>query len=303
MQITSPRGDIYDFKIGADPEFFVQRYGKLVSAYGLIPGTKERPYPVPKGAVQVDGMALEFNIDPANTYYEFEENMQTVLDSIVSMVPGYEVFVEPAVDPRLGMLAGPVADFGAAYIEAQPREAKELGCNPDFNAYTGQANPRPDADTPFRTASGHVNIGWTQGVSIDDEGHLEACRALTKSLDVWLGIPSLLWDKDERRRSLYGAAGAFRPKSYGMEYRVLSNKWINNPLLRQTVYYNTIEAIKSTFANPEFGDTNFGGMTARQMIQCADKTSEDYKIALHSAVNYEGIRTPRFYREQANDVF
>ncbi len=288
MQISSPTGTVYNFLIGADPEFFVQRYGKLVSAYGLIPGSKDRPYPVKNGAVQVDGMALEFNIDPAESYSKFEAHMSTVLDSIIKMVPGYEVFVEP------------VADFGLDYIRAQPREASELGCSPDYNAYTKQANPRPNADTPFRTASGHVHIGWTKDADINNEGHLEACRALTKSLDVWLGIPSLLWDKDERRRSLYGAAGAFRPKPYGMEYRVLSNKWITNPTLRALVYYNTIEAIKATFDNPEFGETNIGGMTAREMIQCADKgpDNKSFNMAVRAAFEYTGIRTPRYYREQ-----
>ena len=280
-KIKSPAGKTYDFKIGADPEFFVKRAGRLVSAYGLIPGNKENPHKVPKGAVQVDGMALEFNIDPAETYFEFEDHMSKVLTSITKMVPGYEIFIEP------------VADFGLDYIEAQPKEAKELGCSPDFNAYTKQANPRPNADTPFRTASGHVHIGWTDApVDINDEGHLEACRALTKSLDVWLGIPSLIWDQDDRRRTLYGAAGAFRPKPYGMEYRVLSNKWIADPLLRKTVYHNTLEAIKCTFENPDYGDRQFYGLTARQIIS----KEGDWKSAAVSAFEYDGIKAPKHYR-------
>lgn len=274
-----------DFKIGADPEFFVKKFGKLHSAHGLIPGTKEAPFKVPKGAVQVDGMALEFNIDPANDFTQFENNMTTVMDSIMGMIPGYEVFVEP------------VADFGLDYIKAQPKEASELGCSPDFNAYTKMANPRPNADTPFRTASGHVHIGWTaEAVDINNEGHLEACRALTKALDVYLGIPSLVWDNDDRRRSLYGAAGAFRPKPYGMEYRVLSNKWITSPVLRKLVYHNTMDAIKATFDNPEIGDTQFYGLTARQIISKAD---DKWNSAAIFAFEYGGVKSPKHYREAA----
>lgn len=271
-----------NFTIGADPEFFVKNFGKLVSAHGLVPGSKETPFKVPKGAVQVDGMALEFNIDPADNYDEFETNMSTVMDSIIEMVPGYEIFVEP------------VADFGLEYIQAQPDEAKELGCSPDFNAYTGLANPRPDANTPFRTASGHVHIGWTdEPVDIEDEGHLAACRALTKSLDVWLGLPSLLWDEDDRRRSLYGAAGAFRPKPYGMEYRVLSNKWISDPVLRSLVYHNTIEAIKATFDDEKAGDKTFLDATAQEII---GKTKENWLESAFAAFKYSGIHTPKHYR-------
>ena len=31
MKISSPSGKKYDFKIGADPEFFVKKFGKLVT--------------------------------------------------------------------------------------------------------------------------------------------------------------------------------------------------------------------------------------------------------------------------------
>lgn len=277
----------YDFKIGADPEFFVKRFGKLHSAYGLIPGTKENPYKVKNGAVQVDGMALEFNIDPADTYTQFEENMSSVLTQITSMIPGYELFVEP------------VAEFGIDYIRSQPKEASELGCSPDFNAYTKRANPRPDAETPFRTASGHLHIGWTNApVDINDEGHLEACRALVKALDLYLGVPSLAWDRDTRRRELYGAAGAFRPKPYGLEYRVLSNKWINNPILRSLVYNNTIDAIKATFLNPEVGEEKFCNLTARDII---NNTSGDMSKGLEVAsyiMHHSDVKSPKFYRQE-----
>jgi len=273
----------YDFKIGADPEFFVKRFGKLQSAYNLIPGTKEAPYKVRGGAVQVDGMALEFNIDPAENYTQFEDNMSVVLAQITSMIPGYELFVEP------------VADFGLDYIRKQPKEASELGCSPDFNAYTKEANPRPDADTPFRTASGHIHIGWTNGVDINDPGHLEACRTLTKMLDLYVGAPSLVWDNDDRRRSLYGAAGAFRPKHYGMEYRVLSNKWINNPLLRKTVYYNTIDAIKKAFDNPAASEELFYGASVRDIV---NKKADNWMSALAYIFDYAGVTSPKKRREQ-----
>lgn len=275
----------YDFKIGADPEFFVKRFGKLTSAYGLVPGTKEAPFKVPKGAVQVDGMALEFNIDPASTFAEFDTNMSNVLNAIIEMVPGYEPFIEP------------VADFGAKYIAEQPKEAKELGCSPDFNAYTKAANPRPSADTPFRTASGHVHIGWTKDVDVNDRGHLDACYALTKALDVWLGIPSLAWDQDDRRRSLYGAAGAFRPKPYGMEYRVLSNKWIGDPILRKLVYHNTIEAIKATFENPDW--TQGLQFSAVDIPGIVNKTNPDWKRGAYLALEYGSVRSAKYYREAA----
>lgn len=245
------------FTLGADPEFFVAKNNKPISAHNLIPGDKKNPYKVPFGAVQVDGMALEFNINPASGEAGFIRNINTVMDEIMKMVPGYEYY------------HAPVAHFGHEYIEAQPEDAKRLGCDPDFNAYTGRPNPTPDADRPFRTAAGHVHIGWTEGVNPLDPGHFEACRILTKILDVYLGVPSLLWDHDKQRRELYGRAGAFRPKSYGMEYRTLSNAWVNHQkakYLPRFIFNSTIKAVEKAFQDPEYGDKKFTGKTAEHIV-------------------------------------
>ena len=51
--------------VGCDPEVFVKQNGVFKSAFGLIKGDKKNPQKIRNGAVQVDGMALEFNIDPA----------------------------------------------------------------------------------------------------------------------------------------------------------------------------------------------------------------------------------------------
>jgi len=202
--------------VGCDPEVFVKRNGVFTSAYGLIRGDKRNPHPVPKGAVQVDGMALEFNIDPAASSEEFIINVEEVYATLRAMVPEYEV------------VATPVADFTPEYMKAQPAEAVELGCDPDFNGWTLEANPRPDGDRPFRTASGHVHVGWTTDADKGDRGHFNRCANAAKQMDFFLGLPSLAYDKDTRRRELYGNAGAFRAKPYGFEYRTLSNAWLNS---------------------------------------------------------------------------
>lgn len=202
--------------VGCDPEVFVKKNGVFHSAFGLIKGDKKNPQPVNRGAVQVDGMALEFNIDPASSSDEFILNVEEVYATLRAMVPGYEV------------VATPVANFTPEYMKAQPAEALELGCDPDFNGWTYQANPRPSGDRPFRTAAGHVHIGWTEGENPFDNDHFQKCAHVAKQMDFFLGLPSLWYDKDEKRRELYGKAGAFRVKSYGAEYRTLSNEWLNS---------------------------------------------------------------------------
>lgn len=210
-----------NFKFGCDPELFVFKDGIPVTAEGLIPGTKDAPHPVEFGAVQVDGMAAEFNIDPATSFKEFNRNIEAVMKQLGDFLPkdqGYELRAIPSVS------------FDPDTFAAAPDKAKELGCMPDFNAWDGEMNPIPqDPNNPYlRTASGHVHIGWTEGATIDDAQHIMNCRDLVKQLDWFLGAWSCTIDKDPTRRKLYGRAGACRFKDYGVEYRVLSNFWITS---------------------------------------------------------------------------
>ena len=221
------------FQIGCDPEVFVQQNGVFKSAHGLIPGDKKKPHKVARGAVQVDGMALEFNIDPASTEDDFCLNVQQVFQTMCLMVPDYQV------------VATPVAHFDAAYLKAQPAEALELGCDPDYNAWTGKANERPDGDRPMRTASGHVHIGWTDGVNIQSPQHQGMCRAAVKQMDFFLGLPSLFYDDDQLRREMYGKSGACRYKPYGVEYRTLSNAWLKSEKLMRWVFRNSQAGMKA----------------------------------------------------------
>jgi hypothetical protein len=241
--------------VGADPELFMQNpnNGEFISAsdhncLARIPGTKHEPHKVPHGAVQIDGTALEFNIDPAKTVDEFVGYIQSVRKTLTNMVPGYNV------------LAVPVARFDPTYFNFEvPTSAQELGCNPDYNGWTEKMNPRPDSGgEPMRTASGHIHIGWTEGADVEDKDHFLYCCRVARQLDYYLGMFSLIWDPDNTRRTLYGKAGAFRPKSYGMEYRVLSNKWLDSEALIRWVY-NTVQcamadAFHDNWAEDFYGD-------------------------------------------------
>lgn len=217
--------------VGCDPEVFVKQNGVFKSAFGLIKGDKEHPQKVNRGAVQVDGMALEFNIDPAHSEDEFCLNVQDVFNTMKLMVPDYEV------------VAVPVAHFDADYISSQPAKALELGCDPDYNAWSGGVNIKPDANRPMRTASGHVHIGWTNGVDIHDANHIAQCNAALRQMDFYLGLPSLAYDADQERREMYGKAGCGRYKPYGTEYRTLSNAWLKSENLMRWVYRNTVKGM------------------------------------------------------------
>jgi hypothetical protein len=231
--------------IGADPEFFLKdkETGKFVSAHGMIEGTKKNPQKVEGGAVQVDGMALEFNIDPAKSFNEFDTNLTIVLRQLRQMI-----------DDKYEFAFVPVAEFGEEYINNQPEEARILGCDPDFNAYTGKPNPTPNAKVNFRTASGHLHFGWTENEDIKNPEHIEACEMLVKQLDTHIGLASIIVDRDTRRRELYGKAGAYRPKPYGVEYRTPSNFWVGDKELRQMVWDYGVKMFDSLLKGLDYSE-------------------------------------------------
>lgn len=248
----------YDVKVGADPELFLKRGTIFQSAYGVIPGTKHDPFKVPNGAIQVDGMALEFNIDPADSKEEFGNNVGHVLSTLRNMVP---------MDFDLEI--SPVAEFDPEYMENQPEEAKMLGCDPDFDAYLEQANPAPDQHPTMRTAAGHVHIGWGKGFDVNDFEHFMACCGMAKCMDYYLGLIGVIHDPDKKRKEMYGRAGCFRPKPYGMEYRTLSNFWLKSKELIDLVYDNTIAGFTrlAVDGNHPF---NYYGTSAKEYINGND---------------------------------
>jgi hypothetical protein len=243
--------------IGADPEVFFEKDGVIVSAYGLIPGTKQNPFPVKHGGVQVDGMAAEFNIVPSSDVSQFKLTINDTLSALRAMVPGYNTS------------SNCVNVYDTSYFESQPDDAKLLGCEADFNAYTLDCNRSPDTsfNPTMRTVAGHIHVGWTEGADLYDENHFIKCAEVAKQMDYFLGIPSLMLDNtpgSAQRRQMYGKAGTFRPKSYGMEYRVLSNFWIFNEKLQEWVFNQTKNAMLDLDAGVKWDSRGHG--IAREII-------------------------------------
>lgn len=220
--------DRFDISVGTDPEvFLVNSRGSFVSAHDVLPGTKFDPYPVERGAVQVDGVAFEFNIDPAKTPMEYVLSHKKVIHQGIAIIREN--------NPDLSVRISATATFEKEYFDQLPEKVKELGCTPDFNAYTGDENDPPHTDEPFRTGGGHQHIGWGN-FDTSSFDHWDNCVALVKQLDACIYPTSTLWDADDQRRSLYGKLGAFRPKRYGVEYRPMSNMFLSSSLIQKFMF-------------------------------------------------------------------
>lgn len=217
----------FKFTIGSDPEFFVKdRNGNVVSAIGLFGGTKEEPKPLLKEmgdgfCVQEDNVAVEFNIPPSSNRESFIKNISTIISkSGIIMPEGHTLFVASSHEFSEDQLKHP--------------SAAVFGCSPDYNAWDFGENPAPSSKTNLRVCGGHVSVGTT----VDNPFFF------ARAMDLALGVPSCFIDRDLKRRSLYGQAGAFRPTDFGIEYRSLSNFWTKDEELTGYVYDGVEKALQ-----------------------------------------------------------
>lgn len=200
----------------------------IISAIGIVGGTKSKPLSLQKGVkVQEDNVLVEFNIKPANSYEELYNNLQTALEVVTKHVKTKNS------DLDLSIQASNYMDP----FELVLPEAKEFGCDPEVivwsnNKYTACCSP----ENTLRTAGGHIHVGY-------DEVLKSTNQKIIKYLDVNLGLPSLFLDFDDDRRELYGKSGSYRNKPYGVEYRTLSNFWINDLNLCKWVFETCEKAI------------------------------------------------------------
>lgn len=240
-------------RLGQDVEIFLQNdAGKHISVIGMIGADKWNPMQIPDMAkgftLQEDNVALEYGMPPAATPEEWDTWIQAVMDKSKEYVRGLS----------FSNLSATIFDRDQMRHPA----AHKFGCEPDFNAWTGETNPSPQPPHPFlRSAGGHIHIE-TQ----------EDPLAVIRSADLFLGVPSVLMDAGELRKQIYGKAGAHRKKSYGPEYRTLSNFWALKSETRLWVWRNMERALANLGVAEHVGDL------VQQAINENDKSVAEYLV-------------------------
>lgn len=207
--------------LGSDPELILlnKQTNAPVSAIGLNHKSDVI-------SLYADNVLAEFAHTPFNIV-DFKDGMKEVLQSVTSAVDKFG-------DGCTFSIGQCEAEFSSEQLSAP--EAHAIGCEPFINAYTDSLSvPSPYQDN-YRFAGGHIHIGY-------DKASLPP-HMLIKLLDKEL-LP-LDPNKDSPRRSkFYGAAGSYRDKPYGVEYRSLSNFWLNQPELIEDVL-NSIKSYVNT---------------------------------------------------------
>lgn len=217
--------------IGADIEWFLQnqKNNEIVSAEGLILGTKSNPYHFDKDnnyfATSLDNVMAEGNIPPAKTPSEFYLAIQKLQN-----------FINESIPKELKTVAIPSARLSDKWLMTE--NARTFGCDPSLNCWTLQeVRPLPSGDN-CRSAGFHIHVGYT-------EPNSESNIALAKAMDLFLGVPSVLIEPENERKTVgYGLASNFRHQKHGMEYRTLSSYFSSSKDLVEWCYNNTQKAIE-----------------------------------------------------------
>lgn len=218
--------------IGADPEFILmtapvpKSTSKLsFNNYeprpitGLLGGTKAKPIAVhpdyPSYMMQEDNVMAELNVPAASSGKELfrsvELGKKLMLNNIIPKLQGYHV----------GWSSSCVGRFPVDALKTPG--AQRFGCDPDFDAYNDGAKCDPVVMAKGdkyeeRYAGGHIHVGWSELPSIPS-------NVLAMFVEAYAYLPYLMYDQQGGRRATYGAAGRYRPKPYGIEYRTPSNFW------------------------------------------------------------------------------
>lgn len=233
--------------LGMDPEFMLKdAKGNLKSAIGVVFGTKENRLSLKNGhQAYYDNVLSECSVKPGFSKDEIVGNLRDCLQQYAELVSPLKLTIQ-----------------ASAYYpqeELNHEDALAFGCLPEYCAYALDVvnPPLPENASNFRSAGGHVHVGFNGGKSfaldepglsdeeLDYRSELNAAIEMNRlwvvrMMDLFLGIPSILIDKDPTsldRKKLYGKAGTHRIcKAYGVEYRPLSNFWLLRPSLVELVF-------------------------------------------------------------------
>jgi len=217
--------------LGSDPEFFFKRDDKVIGSEALIPADGEYylgktyvPYGSQKNPRFVrDGVQVELN----PMYYTCRGSMGNEFRNAFLHLQKM-LKAEPKIK---ACFSRSVRILKSELMKLDPKN-QVFGCMPSKNAY-GEDNSMYLASVDatkyrIRSAGGHIHISPYSDPALD-KMIKEHPEVLVKLLDIVVGNTCVMIDREpgnKIRRKLYGRAGEYRTPKHGVEYRVLSNFWL-----------------------------------------------------------------------------
>jgi hypothetical protein len=223
--------------LGCDPELLVQSTNQTivaVPAWEVVSAKKgDTPLPISSNtSIHADGVALEFNTTPVPIRHFADRALNSFRDTATWVKSTGEV-----MGKKLRAIASvpEITDFSKEVL-ANPL-ANLDGCAVDYCAYNEDpCRPRerqPINSSSMRYLGGHIHVGYDTSIIPP--------WAMARFFDLFVYAPIVTSDKQPNRRPIYGLAGLYRPKPYGMEYRTPSSYWLTHGSIARTIQKNIQE--------------------------------------------------------------
>lgn len=196
-----------DVSFGSDPEMFILKDGKVVPSVFIIPEDDQ--------AVTRDGFQVELHPGVNNCREVAGSNIARCLMQARDYARGIGAELSFGVGVRID----------DETWKKSPISLRRFGCNPTENSYGDKKRRVTGMRERFRAGGGHIHVGLYPNLKGGDY------NKMVMLMDIFAGNTMVILDQDEsniERRKNYGRAGEFRPKPYGLEYRVLSNFWLRH---------------------------------------------------------------------------
>jgi len=228
--------------IGTDAEVFFKEDDYVVSVVGLIGGTKESARPIGKDCfVQEDNILAEFNIPPVTNVQDFLSNINYCKDWLEVNYPAYGLHFASSEKIERWLL--------------MDAEAQTFGCAPDCVVDYKEDRDEQTEDEKeesliektsscIRTSGFHIHIGY-------ENSTIDTNREIVKLFEKYVTMPLLLSDKDDyNRRLMYGKAGSYRNKDYGVECRSLGGYFLKDDATISNVW-DRVQQVLNAFNSGE----------------------------------------------------
>ena len=257
--------------LGCDPEVFLlnKETGSVVPSCGLIGGEKGKPLKISDTtSILEDNVTVELNVAPV----EFEPFNHAFHNLVANAVVSAEEYINNKLGHQFSFYMKSVIKFKSGDL-THPKSLI-FGCSPDFDAYRfgEQCELNTGLDPCKRYAGGHLHFGYKS--TIPEWAIVQFIEGLI--LVRWIRQAGGELIGTDRVRA-YGRPGAFRPTSYGLEWRTPSNAWLANSrydLFLDQVHYlvwwliNNEHRAQQLYDRIDFRSVrhNLMGCTASQVI-------------------------------------
>ena len=315
-----------NISLGCDPEFFFAKEGRVIGSEKVLPERGRQTSPADTmcsyhpyncdstylSKFIIDGVQAELNPRPAACRALLGNEIKNCFREL------RDLMVEKGVAADFSQCV----EVDKAEMDSLSDGSKVFGCAPSTNCYTA-AESKITVDPKVyrgRSAGGHIHIGnqfieylinpdlreqhrsayeydksnsnmWKQATIMD--AVLKTPDIIVPVLDIVLGNTCVLIDRspsNKERRKVYGRAGEYRIKDYGLEYRTLSNFWLRSYQLMSMIMgitRLTVHLVEQSTPENDYVKALFEAVKRENIVKAINEN--DFDLAWQNFLAIENI--------------